>query len=268
MWGNIIFLIAWWCNGSTADFGSVCRGSNPCRAAIYAGKKMRKRKKEPSALWNLLLNIVLPTLILIKGTQYLYCSPKICLIIALFFPVTYGLYTLCVYKEKNILSIVGLFSILVTGTIALIELPKELIVFKEGLVPLCIGIFVYFSFNTSYSLLPLFIYNKKLFQIERIEQHLDIPEKKLGLQALLKTSNSFLALAFLLSSILNFILAIIVLQSEPGTPEFTKELGHLNALSYVAIALPCTLICVITLFRFLKRLQKLTGLKQEEILKN
>ena len=28
-----VLMIARWCNGSTSDFGSFCRGSNPCRAA-------------------------------------------------------------------------------------------------------------------------------------------------------------------------------------------------------------------------------------------
>src|SRR5437867_1409797 len=28
--------IARWCNGSTADSGSVCHGSNPCRAAKFS----------------------------------------------------------------------------------------------------------------------------------------------------------------------------------------------------------------------------------------
>ncbi len=33
-------LFASWCNGSTADSGSVCHGSNPCEAAILGGRSL------------------------------------------------------------------------------------------------------------------------------------------------------------------------------------------------------------------------------------
>ena len=29
----ILKFVAWWCNGSTGVFGTLSRGSNPCRAA-------------------------------------------------------------------------------------------------------------------------------------------------------------------------------------------------------------------------------------------
>ncbi len=35
--GGVMFIVirvAWWCNGSTGVFGTLSRGSSPCRAAI------------------------------------------------------------------------------------------------------------------------------------------------------------------------------------------------------------------------------------------
>ena len=31
----IVICVAWWCNGSTGVFGTLSRGSNPCRAATF-----------------------------------------------------------------------------------------------------------------------------------------------------------------------------------------------------------------------------------------
>ena len=36
----ILSAVAWWCNGSTGVFGTLSRGSNPCRAAIILAKRL------------------------------------------------------------------------------------------------------------------------------------------------------------------------------------------------------------------------------------
>ena len=48
-WGNIkntpVLHIASWCNGSTADFGSACLGSNPDEATQYCFKSLSRDYK-------------------------------------------------------------------------------------------------------------------------------------------------------------------------------------------------------------------------------
>ena len=71
--------------------------------------------------------------------------------------------------------------------------------------------------------------------------------------------------SFFLSSALNYILAKVVLVSQPGTVEFTEELGKMTALSFPIIAVPSTLVLMGTLFYLLRHIQKLTHLKLEDI---
>ena len=72
----------------------------------------------------------------------------------------------------------------------------------------------------------------------------------------------------MLSSILNYILAKILLVSAPGTEAFNAELGKMNALSFPVIAVPATIIMMLALFYLFKRIKALTHLELEDILIN
>ena len=43
------------CNGSTADFDSVCRGSNPCSSTSHVGREVMQwsaKPRSPERYWN------------------------------------------------------------------------------------------------------------------------------------------------------------------------------------------------------------------------
>jgi L-amino acid N-acyltransferase YncA len=74
-----------------------------------------------------------------------------------------------------------------------------------------------------------------------------------------------LAASFLLSSILNFFLAVFILKSPPGTAEFNAELGKMTALSYPVIVIPSMVVLGLALWKLLSGIKALTGLQLEEI---
>jgi hypothetical protein len=69
----------------------------------------------------------------------------------------------------------------------------------------------------------------------------------------------------LLSSILNYVLARVLLVGSPGTEEFNAQLGKMTALSYPVIALPAMVIMIAALFYLFRRICQLTHLELEEI---
>jgi hypothetical protein len=69
-----------------------------------------------------------------------------------------------------------------------------------------------------------------------------------------------------LSSGLNYILAKIVLKSEPGTEAFTAELGKMTGLSHIVILIPCMIIMIFVLNKLFDTLIELTGLKLDDLL--
>lgn len=218
-------------------------------------------------LFNIVFNIILPTIILIKGPQYFPSEYILIILSALLFPIVYGAYSWLVYNEKNVLSVLGLLGTLITGIIAIIKLPKEWVAFKEAFIPFILSILVYSLRSTRYSVFNLFIYNENVLNIRAIKDVTENTVQQKAILQLLLHGNLALAASFLLSSVLNFSLAKILIKSPTGTAAFVKELGQLNALSYIVIAIPCALICIITFIYFFKKLEKLTGLSEKQLFK-
>ena len=61
-------------------------------------------EKQPSLLWNLIFNLALPTIILTKLSAEDYLGIKLAIVIALSFPLGYGLRDLVVAKKINFFS--------------------------------------------------------------------------------------------------------------------------------------------------------------------
>lgn len=227
-----------------------------------------KVEKPENSFLNLLLNIILPALIMIKGSKWLNINHTQALAIAIALPIGYGIYDFAYRRKYNPLSILGFISILITGGIGLLQLPKEWIAIKEAAIPFLIGCAVFFSLKTKYPLVKTLLYSDKLIDTQKVENALNEKNNTSAFEKLLKNCTYLLSASFLLSAVLNFMLAKIIIKSETGTEAFTTELGKLTALSFPVIALPCMVIMFIALWMLVKGINKLTGLTLEGILIN
>lgn len=226
----------------------------------------QKPEKQENLLINLLFNIVVPVLILSKLANYVALEPYQVLIIALLFPLSYGLYDFITAKKANFLSIFGFVSVLLTGVIGLFEFPAEWIAVKEAAVPFVIGVCVLISIKTKYPLVKTFIYSDKILDVNRIDMLLEENGNKEKMEKMLNLSSVFLACSFFISAVLNYVLAVILIQSPTGTAEFNAELGRMYALSYPVIALPCTIIMLLILWYLVHSIKKYTGLTFEDMM--
>jgi intracellular septation protein A len=226
---------------------------------------MSNKKENP---WlNLLINIAIPVMFLTKGEAWFGLSPLKALCIALGFPIAYGLYDLIVLKKYNTLSIIGLVSLLLTGGIGLLEMPTHWIAWKEATIPAVIAIVTVLSLWTRYPLVKTFLYRDEILNIKKIETQLDsISDGKARLDQLLRMATWGLFCSFMISAVLNYVLAKWIVKSPAGTQAFTEELGKMAAWSYPVIVLPSMAILMISLWMLIRGLERLTGLKLEDIL--
>jgi hypothetical protein len=227
-----------------------------------------KPVKKENFLINILFNIVIPTLILSKLSGEDELGVKWGLIVALSFPIIYGLRDLKRSGKFNVFSALGIFSISLTGGMALLKLPPEYIIIKEATIPALFAIATLISLKTPYPLVKTFIYNDKILQIDKVSAALNINGTEQEFDKALVNATYLMTLSFILSSILNYILAKVLLVSAPGTEAFNAELGKMNALSFPVIAVPATIIMMLALFYLFKRIKALTHLELEEILIN
>ncbi len=224
---------------------------------------MEKKKENP--LYNLLLNIVLPSLILIKFSKPEYLGSFKGLILALSLPLIYGVYELIKNKKVNIFSIIGLISIMLTGTLGLLSLDSKWIVLKETATPLIFGIIILISLKTPFPVIKKLLINDKLLNMKKINSLLSEKNLTEKFEKRITISTIMLAGSFFISSVLNNILAKIILVSAPGTTAFNEELGKMTAYSFPVIALPSMCILMLILLFIFSSIKSLTGLKFSEI---
>ena len=200
---------------------------------------------------NLLFNIIIPVVILSKFSGPDRLGPAWSIVVALAFPIGYGLWEMRQTGKLNAMSVIGVISVFLTGGISLLQLDPKYIAIKEAAIP---------------GLVRTLIFNAQLIAIDRVNQALDQRGTHRQLEQSLSLVSYIVATSFFLSSVLNYVLARIILVSPPGTTAFSEELGKMTALSYPVIALPSTVVLMIAIFFLLYRLKKLTGLDLESLL--
>jgi len=223
-------------------------------------------KKKENPLLNIGLNIVIPTLVLTKLSKPEHLGVLWSLIIAIAFPLGYGVYDYIKGKKFNFFSALGLFNVLMTGGIGLMNLNRNWMVVKETGVPLIMGLAVIISQFTKYPLVKTFL--GEILNLELINKSYKESGHGDDFDKSLSTASFFLGGTFFISAALNYGLAIYILTGDPGTPEFNESLGKMTALSFPVIALPMMIMVAAILTFLMKSIKKKTNLEFESVLKN
>nr|WP_232360091.1 VC0807 family protein [Paraneptunicella aestuarii] len=224
------------------------------------------KKQQSGFLPNLIFNIILPTLILSKLSTDDMLGPELGIVVALAFPIGYGLWDLKQSGKVNALSILGIVSVFLTGGISLLELDPKYIAIKEAAIPGLIGIAVLISQKTSYPLVKTFILNDQIINMPALNQALEKHNKQQEFERKVNFSSLIVASSFFLSSALNYLLAKWILVSPPGTTAYNEELGKMTALSYPVIVIPSMVLLIGAIWYLFVQMKKLTGQDIESFL--
>lgn len=222
-----------------------------------------EHKQRP--LIDLLVSIVIPSVILMKLSGESHLGPHQALILALAFPLGWGLFELIRYRKYNFIALLGIVSVLLTGGIGLLQLDPQWLAVKEAAVPGVIGLAVLFSTRTRYPLIRTLLYNEKVLNVARIDERLHQRGLAEVFEQRLLKATYFLAGTFFFSSFMNYVIAKWIVVSPAGTEAFNAELGRMTLVSYPMIAIPSMLMMMAILFYLWRTIHGLTGLKMEEV---
>ena len=229
-------------------------------------EKKAPEKKE-SLLLNLAFNIAIPTLVLTKLSGDDYLGIKLAIVVALSFPIIYGIRDFFSRGKINFFSALGVISVSLTGGISPMELDAVYIAIKEASIPALFGMATLASLKTSQPLIHMFLLNDAVMGTAKIKAALEANKRQAEFDRLLVNASWILAGSFLLSAFLNYFLAIYMLTAEPGTIEFNEQLGKMTALSFPVIAVPAMLVMIGDMFYLFRGIKRLTGYPLEEIIK-
>jgi hypothetical protein len=224
-----------------------------------------EKPKPENLILNLICNLVIPTTVLIWFSKDRFLGPLWGLIVALIFPVGYGLFDFATRKKTNFLSILGFVSVLASGSLALAKVGGIWFAIKDAVLPTVLGLTVLASLRSKSPLVKELFFNEQLMDLGRVEAALSANEKQSEFEVLLRRASIGLAATFIATAPVSFALALFVLRSPPGTPEFNAELGKMHWLSLLVIAVPSVAATMVVFTRLIGGLEKLTGLTQDQI---
>ena len=249
----------------------------------------RKKSRRENPLVSLAVNIVIPVIILVRFSGEDQLGPVNGLLLALAFPVGYGLYDLIArggfdpvrlfralvrrkrpydfihWRRFNLYSILGFVSVLLTGGIGLLKLPVEWLAIKEAAIPFIICAAVVISMRTPYPLVKTIMH--KVINVERVYEALNRRQSIEAYERRVDAATYMIAFGLLVSTVLNYVLARVVVVSEPGTTAFNEELGRMTALSFPVITVPSITILAFALYYLASGITKETGLEFQDIFK-
>lgn len=224
------------------------------------------KPKKPNALIEIGITIVVPAVILMKLSGAAQLGPLRALLLALVFPLAWGVWDGWRRRRLNWLSVLGVVSTLLTGGIGLLQLDAQWLAVKEAAVPLAIGLAVLGSAWTRQPLIRILVFNADLFDVDRVHKALAERGTEAAFEARLRQGTMLLAGTFFFSAIANYVLARWVVTSPAGTEAFNHELGRLTLLSYPVIALPSMVMMMALMFWLARGARHLTGLELEQML--
>ena len=227
---------------------------------------LKKPAAKHSLFANLAFNIIIPTLVLMKLSGDEWLGATWALVIALAFPLLFGARDLAKSGKVNFFSVLGVVGVLINGGVGLLKLPAEIIAIKEAAIPGLIGIAVLVSLKTRYPLIRTLLFNEQIINIDRVHQALEEHGATKQFERRMVNATYILAGSFLLSAVLNYILAEWLIVAESGTSEFNEQLGKMYGLSFPLIALPATVVMMCALFYLFRGITQMTGLPLEQIM--
>jgi hypothetical protein len=217
-------------------------------------------------LWlNLFFNALAPAVLLSWGSGETRLGPLWGLIVALAFPLGYGLWDLVTRKTWNVLSLLGMFSTLLTGGFGFFRAAGIWFAIKEAAVPLVIAAAIPWSLRTRQPLVRLLLYNDQVLNTTRIQAALVEKGNEKAFAVLLVWASWMLAGAMVVSAVANFGLALWLLPAESGNEAFNRQLGKLQFWSWPVTMLPTSLMIFHALFRLIRGLEELTGLGGDQL---
>jgi hypothetical protein len=223
--------------------------------------------KRPNILLEIAVTIVAPAVVLMRLSGDDQLGATGALLLALAFPLAWGLRSLVLEKRLNPLAILGVVSTLLTGGIGLLKLDANWLAIKEAAVPGLIGMAVLVSLKTPWPLVRTLLYTPTVLAVDRIDAALAErgPAARLAFETCLARATILLAGTFFFSSAMNYLLARWIVTSPAGSGAFNAELGRLTLLSYPVIAIPSMLMMMGIIFYLARTVKRLTGLPWNDL---
>jgi len=246
-------------------------------------EEKKKTTQDENPLMNIIINVIAPVLILSQMSKehesLWHVGPEKAMYFALALPLGYGIWHFIKNKKLNIFSVVGVISVLLTGIITILIWndpslrPQAALLFgiKEAAQPLLLGSLFLLTHKAKTPLFNAFIYNDGIFDVKKIEKEVKAQEAGKEYNSLLWNSTLLFFGSFILSAILNMLVAYHFLgdlnpESDNWSVEYNSGVAAIMGWGFLVIGAPLLVIGGFIFFYLIKGLKKLTHFELEGLL--
>ncbi len=211
------------------------------------------------------LNVVAPVVVLVFLSSDDRLGPELGLIVGLSFPIAHAVYSRVRGDAISPLSVIGVFSVVMTGGIGLLKLDAGWFAVKEALLPIMMAGLTWGSRYTRWPVVDTLIF--RLLDQEKVVSALEEKGLPDAMAPMLETVNRVFIVCFGYSAVASYFLALYLVTSPAGSVEFNAELGWFTMVSFPVVALPMTLAMGFALNSMLTGLETATGLEVDDLLR-
>lgn len=218
-----------------------------------------------SALLELGVTVVAPTLILVFLADEHLLGPVWSLVAALAFPVGHAVLTLLRSRTVNPITVLVLISVLLTGGIGVLEIDVGWFAWKEAALPLVLGVGALISAFTDRPAIPLLL--DSVLDHDRVEALLEEHDAREAHESDMRRATIWLGLIMVATAVGTFAFARYMITSPTGTQAFSNELGAYTGWAFPVLGIPSTVAIAFVLRYVLVELEEHTGVPAEELVK-
>jgi hypothetical protein len=221
--------------------------------------------KHPSILLQSLVNFVIPLIILTRFSSESQLGPTGGFLLALAFPIAFEIYNVVKYKKTSYMSLLVIGGIMVTGLIGLLGLNETWLALRRSVLYAFIAFVIIGGELLKRPILPMLL--PHILDMQKVT---DAAKDKGTLPALKRSitlSTYALFILFAAVALGSYILTRVIIDSRAGTHGFNTEYARLRVLTLPAISLPMFIGIVGVITYLLYRIEKLTGLETDSIIK-
>ncbi len=225
----------------------------------------KRPKTTQSSGVQLVVNFVLPTVVLLGLSNPARLGPAKAMLLALAFPVAFELYNLSRKRKASMLSIIAIAGILVTGGITLLGLSENWLAVRRSVPYIAVALVLLVSMLIRRPVLEWGL--AQLLDMELVRTKAEQKHTWPALQKHISATGYLLVALLTLIGISAYVLTLVVITAPTDTAAFNAEYVRLRLLSLPATTLPLLAGILGILVYLLGRIEKLTGLKAEDLIK-
>ena len=248
-----------------------------------------KNMEKENPLISICFNIFIPVLILKNGDNWIHeilhlldiaelpvqfldaiNLSSMAFLIALIFPVAYFIYDFFKRKNVNVISILGFINVLLTGGIGIFGerfgLSKNWFIVKEGALPSLIGLGLIILRKLRKNSFNKILLNDIIFDNHKINSLIKY-EQQNEFESIVHSAGSHFIVGLFMSSFIQFILASLIVTSNPGESSFNEQVATMTWVSFLAVFVITMSVVGKGYLGLISGVEKITGLKREDFLK-